>query len=343
MKECKVSVVVPVYNATDYLRACLDSLLAQNLENSEFILVDDGSVDDSWEIMNEYVRKDKRFRCIRQENQGAAGARNCGIKACAGKYVAFVDADDWIDVRMLEEQYRFADEHDADIVYTGITSHKRDGSLHCEEHKFGVIDGKKNIVDFLLKPSTLYTNSPVAKLYKSDLLKKHNILFEKLRIGEDALFNCDCLKHARRLYVLPGCYYHYRRNDVSVTSRFNEYFIEDSALFFQRKQDFFYDDMECGNRADVANFLEEERSFYYLFAIYSMYRTPEMFRKERMKWLQIIFEQSQWMTADITARHFTTGVPKMVSVLYKYKKYSWMDCLLFVCFSLQSLINKKKK
>ena len=98
-----VSIVVPIYNTAQFLRACLDSIISQSYEDFECILVDDGSVDESLEICKEYAHRDPRFVVIHQDNLGVSSARNKGIKIARGEYLAFIDSDDWVDPDYLKE------------------------------------------------------------------------------------------------------------------------------------------------------------------------------------------------------------------------------------------------
>ena len=105
MEEIKVSVIIPVYNAEEHLEQCLDSILCQTLKEIEIICVDDGSKDSSPAILAEYAKKDNRVRVIRQENGGAGKARNTGLSAAKGKYLSFLDADDFSQPEMLEKAF----------------------------------------------------------------------------------------------------------------------------------------------------------------------------------------------------------------------------------------------
>ena len=111
----KVSIIVPVYNAQKYLSQCLDSLLNQTLKETEIICVDDGSADDSVDIINQYSSKDRRVKLIRQKNSYAGVARNNGLKQAAGEYVVFVDADDFFERDMLRSMYAQAKKDNAEI------------------------------------------------------------------------------------------------------------------------------------------------------------------------------------------------------------------------------------
>lgn len=122
-----VSVIVPIFNTSRYLRKCLDSLAHQTLTAIEFILVDDGSTDDSGKICDEYASKDSRFRVIHQSNGGSAVARQTGLDAARGEYTIVCDSDDWVEPDMYEKLYRKAVETDADMVLCGYFAEYIDG------------------------------------------------------------------------------------------------------------------------------------------------------------------------------------------------------------------------
>jgi len=111
-----LSVIVPIYNVDRYLKKCLDSLLNQTYTNLEIILINDGSTDSSYEICKQYAGKDPRFRLINKENGGLGQARNVGLENANGDIYAFVDSDDWIDIRMFEKMISAMEEYNADIV-----------------------------------------------------------------------------------------------------------------------------------------------------------------------------------------------------------------------------------
>ena len=112
----KVSVIIPVYNVEKYLRECLNSVINQTLKDIEIILVDDGSTDSSLSICQEYAKKDDRIIVLTQQNQGAAVARNNGIKIAKGEYLSILDSDDYFDLSMLEKLYNKAVKDDLDIT-----------------------------------------------------------------------------------------------------------------------------------------------------------------------------------------------------------------------------------
>ena len=112
----KVSVIIPVYNAQQYLKQCLDSICQQTLHEIEIICIDDGSTDDSLRILQEYTKKESRLQILTQKNQGAGAARNCGLRAAKGLYLSFLDADDFFEPNMLEEALNEIETYKADFI-----------------------------------------------------------------------------------------------------------------------------------------------------------------------------------------------------------------------------------
>ena len=112
----KVSVIIPVYNVEPYLKQCMDSVVGQTLKDIEIICVDDGSTDGSLDILREYAAEDNRIQIIEQKNAGAGAARNNGMRHATGKYLSFLDSDDFFEPRMLEKAYDLAEKDQADFV-----------------------------------------------------------------------------------------------------------------------------------------------------------------------------------------------------------------------------------
>ena len=126
----KVSVIIPVYNVEPYLKQCMDSVVGQTLKEIEIICVDDGSTDGSLDILREYAAEDNRIQIIEQKNAGAGAARNNGMRHATGKYLSFLDSDDFFEPRMLEKAYDLAEKDQADFV-----AYKSDqiGRASCRE------------------------------------------------------------------------------------------------------------------------------------------------------------------------------------------------------------------
>lgn len=213
-----LSVIIPVYNVENYLNECLDSVTSQTLEDMEIICIDDGSTDNSPDILKEYSKKDKRIKIITKENGGQATARNLGIKEAQGEYIAFVDSDDFIEPTMFEKLYTKAKDNNLDIVMCKIATYDN----QTEEIKdnvwyymLGVFrDFDKDI--FNHKDTREFTChiavTPYNKIYKTTLLKENNILFPEGLIFEDEKFFYDTYLRAKRISIVDEFLYYYRIN-----------------------------------------------------------------------------------------------------------------------------------
>lgn len=124
-KTIKVSIIVPVYNVEKYIRCCLDSLVNQTMSNIEIICINDGSTDNSLEILEEYAKKDDRIKIINQENKKQGAARNRGIEIAQGEFIGFVDSDDWVDLDYFEKLYTTALEYQSDVAVASVLKHKK--------------------------------------------------------------------------------------------------------------------------------------------------------------------------------------------------------------------------
>lgn len=210
----KISVIVPVYNVEKFLEKCLNSIVDQTFKDLEIICVNDGSPDNSIEILNRFAEKDSRIKIISQENAGLSAARNTGMQAANGDYISFVDSDDWLDLNFYEKLYEAAEKYDADIVAAGI---KR---VRSYKWKYHLKIDKEEVTDdlnrkFLLcdVPNKCYVWN---KIYKLDKLKEAGLDFEKGVCYEDRCFTANVLIRLNKIVVVPGTYYNYWTNSNSI-------------------------------------------------------------------------------------------------------------------------------
>lgn len=229
----KISIIVPCYNVEKYLKQCLNSIVNQTYNNLEIICVNDGSTDNTLDILKEYAFKDDRIVIIDQENIGASQARNNALKVITGDFVAFVDGDDWIDQSVFEKAILKVAEFNCDIVfwsYNKFYDEKKFGNLIYETENEFLSD--KDYTDLyrtifgltgsqLSKPELADSLCTIwGKLYKKELLE--NIQFvdlQKIGTFEDGLFNIQCLLKAKSAYYINECLYNYRKdNSVSITT-----------------------------------------------------------------------------------------------------------------------------
>lgn len=218
----KVSVIVPVYNAEKFLRQCLESLLYQSIHDIEIICIDDRSTDSSLAILQEYQLNDNRIKIIcNEKNVGAAESRNKGLSVAYGKYIQFVDADDYLEQMALEELYAVAEEQNADMCYLGMKFETK-GDINVATLQRSIIGEYQGVFNGteLIK---LFTENGEFFLYlwsvfyKNSFLKQLGIRYKQLVIGEGGDFILRALCHAQRVIVRPGEHYHYRIHKASIT------------------------------------------------------------------------------------------------------------------------------
>lgn len=221
-----VSIIVPVYNAEQYLPKCVDSILHQNLGDIELILVDDGSKDHSPALCDAYASQDKRVRVVHQENAGAAAARNHGIELAQGTYIAFVDSDDWIDPDMYETMVETAERDASDLVICDCKKEfDTESQLYTHDLRAGHFDRtamEKEYFPQLLMPDHMeypVTISNWLLLIRREVIVKNQLAFpEGMRFSEDLLFGSEVGYYAQSMTYLRGyAPYHYRQNPQSVT------------------------------------------------------------------------------------------------------------------------------
>lgn len=232
----KVSIIVPVYNVERYLRQCLDSLVNQSYRNIEIICVDDGSTDASSKILEEYASTSSKVRVVRQENSGVSAARNAGFLFATGKYVMYVDSDDWIDLYTCEKAVFKAEEHGVDLVMwpyiREFPNHSSPKVIFPEQRIFSETECRelhRRMMGLsgteLAHPENADALCPVwGKLYLRELIEQNNIRFEDLqRIGayEDGLFNLYYFAHVKSALYIPDYLSHYRKN-TGMTSRYRK-------------------------------------------------------------------------------------------------------------------------
>jgi glycosyltransferase involved in cell wall biosynthesis len=211
---CEISIIVPVYKVEKYLKKCVDSILAQTFTDFELILVDDGSPDDSGKICEEYAEKDARVRVLHKENGGLSSARNAGIEVAKGKYLGFIDSDDYIAEDMYQTLYDLLNDYDADMSVVGmIDVYENRETMVKDNKKIEVLDQKKAI-QAVLDSTGVYAYA-VNKLYKKTLF--YDIRYPVGKIVEDAFIIMDLLLQCNKIVTTTEQKYYYYRRTGSIT------------------------------------------------------------------------------------------------------------------------------
>ena len=226
-KNIEISVIVPVYNSEKYLKQCLDSIVGQTFKDIEIICVNDGSTDSSSQILSEYASKDDRFVIINQENGGAGKARNTGLDASRGKYLSFLDSDDFFENTMLEKAYKKIEQDNSDFVVYNSDQY---------------ITDKDDYINLIccIRPTAIPPYSPFSyrqltenvfkafvgwawdKLYRKSFVQEHKLYFQEQRTTNDMLFVFSALIVAKKISVVDEILAHQRRDADGSLSKTRE-------------------------------------------------------------------------------------------------------------------------
>lgn len=231
----KISVIVPAYNAEKHLRECLNSIVNQSYQNLEIILVDDGATDNTGKIFDEYKNEDSRIKVIHQKNCGLSAARNIGIDNATGKYIMFIDSDDFYEKNSCELLYNEISKRDADYVignyiHTNSNGEKWDQPLFDTEKydnfELSVKDYKKS---FFVMNSVVWN-----KIFKREFINQYKLRFIDRALAEDALFSIFCYTHTKKAYYINDVIYNYRQNEQNSSISTNcskEYFLRINSSY----------------------------------------------------------------------------------------------------------------
>lgn len=238
-----ITVIIPVYNVKLYLEECVNSVLEQTYENLEIILIDDGSTDGSGELCEELKKRDERILLIHKANAGLGFARNSGLDIATGKYITFLDSDDYIEPTMIEELYNGMKTNGVDECKMGFQHVKNDKSVTSEKkYKFELFPGDEASKKFAPR---LIGSSPHERdsiemcvcgaLFNNSLIRNYRLRFpsERELISEDLIFQLEYLQYANGACTIENTEYKYRTNDASLTRSYKADRKEKSIFFYE--------------------------------------------------------------------------------------------------------------
>lgn len=220
-----VSVIIPIYNVEEYLEECLISVVNQTLKNIEIICVNDGTPDNSMEIVDKYAKDDDRIVIINKENGGLSSARNAGIEAAKGEYIYFLDSDDYIKEETLECLYKEAKEQDLDTIYFDAESFFETEELAEKESSYVTYYKREPLYNEVASGQRLFAKmvldrkfrpSACLQINRTELLREHNIRFKEGIIHEDNLFSAEVTLFAKRARHMAESFYQRRVREESI-------------------------------------------------------------------------------------------------------------------------------
>lgn len=233
-KETLVSIIVPVYNVSQYLEKCILSIINQSLKNIEIILIDDGSTDMSGAICDKFLEVDSRIKVIHKKNNGLVAARKSGLKIAEGKYIGFVDGDDYIAVNMYENLYKIIEKSNADFAYSGMTINKK--KCYCLPNGIIDIDDSEEIISkyFLDIDSDMSIGATLCtKLFRANIIKEaYKVVPNGQSVGEDSIATLECLFKCKKIVLVDQAYYFYSIRENSITHAKNiDKIVQETSLF----------------------------------------------------------------------------------------------------------------
>lgn len=220
MTRPAVSIIIPIYNAQDYLFHCLSSVQGQTFRDFEVLMVDDGSRDSSADICRQFAAGDPRFRLLQKANSGVSATRNMALAQAAGKYLQFLDSDDWLPANATESLLHAAESTGCDLCvghFYRIAGDRVAQRGHIRAQR--VLTRQDYAEEMMKAPANYYYGVLWNKLYKTSIVRAANLQFDpQIRWGEDFLFNLQYLEHSRLISAIPVPVYYYRKREDSLVN-----------------------------------------------------------------------------------------------------------------------------
>ncbi|WP_455646108.1 glycosyltransferase family 2 protein [Methanosphaera sp.] len=233
----EISVIIPVYNVEKYLESCLNTIINQTFQDIEIICINDGSKDNSLNILKEFSKKDNRIQVISQKNQGHAVATNKGISMAKGKYLFLMDSDDMLELNALEDTYKLAEEKNVDFVLFKAINYDDENEKYYESKNYNMTElhqkVKENIFNYKDIDDLIFTIpvTPWNKLYKRELINKHNITFPEGLIFDDNVFFWKVLFNSEKIYFHNEFLFKRRWYSSSSTMNGDERFLNSIEIY----------------------------------------------------------------------------------------------------------------
>lgn len=292
MEAYKISMIIPVYNAEQYLKKCVDSVRAQTYGNLEIMLVDDGSTDSSGELCDAYAEKDERIRVVHKENGGLVSAWKAGVKECSGEYVSFLDSDDWINPEMLSEMSAYLTGNDREMVISDYIIERDGGSQEYVWQKlapgeYGRKEIEEKIFPCLLGQEERYiTISRCMKLISKRLISENgNYTDPAIIVGEDTTIMLPVLLDCQRIVAMDHkAYYHYLYVKESMVHKYNEKLTENIRKLIQTTDRILKDKFTGDKLEEQQSHLDQESILWYFLVLKNEARgNPSGYRRNILK------------------------------------------------------------
>lgn len=327
-----ISVIVPVYNVEKYLKRCVDSILNQDMKEIEVILINDGSTDSSPSICDEYAKRDIRIKVIHKKNSRVAAARNDGIKLATGKYISFIDSDDWIESNMYKCMHKKAEEFNVDFIMCDFSKKGVEKSYNVSQQIDSGFYDKDKIKKELFQCLIMFENiefpptiSNWTCLFKREFLIKNNIFYdEDIHYCEDSIFGSKAMYNANRFYYMKNKYfYNYFYNPSSTTSIYNKNKWSSYIKINERVEEYFNT-----NNFDFSRQIKINMLYFTLNMLTENGKSDLLFIEKYNNCKEIISNNRvREIFKEFKMPAVSKGL-KVVIILIKYK-LNWIYSLLF--------------
>ncbi|HFI0601863.1 TPA: glycosyltransferase family 2 protein [Streptococcus suis] len=327
MIEKNVTIIIPVYNSSNYLEKCLTSLVNQSYKGIRIIVVNDGSTDNSLEIAKSFSNKFENIKVIDKANGGVSSARNIGIKNTETDYLMFVDSDDYLDEYYVERL--ISDVYDEDLVIGYHTQFDSNGIVkkqlvNCRQGKYNFRDLSREEINELYKKNIL--NAPWCKLYKLELISE--FFNEEMSLGEDLLFNLNYFQYVEKIRFVDEYGYYYRVNQgSSLSSKFMANRLSQITIVYQESLELFLKIFGENIEVDMIHkkYLEE-----YALSVKKMLANSSFTTQEKKRLLSTYRKEFPIIKESLTYFNLLSVTFKMFLTLYIKK----MDSLLITLVKL---------
>ena len=280
-----LSVIIPVYNTGKYLKKCLDSVINQTLDNIEIIVINDGSTDDSLQIINEYIEKYNNIKLIHKKNEGASIARNIGICKAKGKYITFLDSDDYIDLDMYKDMIFKLEKESADVIQCGIDfiDQYSEQTIRYLQNDILNLDNNDALKLFINLKITGYTCN---KIYKRTLFIENNITYSNIPCYEDMEVVLKSIMNCNKFLSISNCYYKYRQVEGSLSNKVTEKHIKIYTNEVKR----WLEILDNGEQMSFSSYIETFNITTFMTALNWYIKIKDFNRKKIYKDFNIYFK-----------------------------------------------------
>lgn len=325
----KVSVVIPVYNTSNYLRECLDSVINQTLRDIEIICINDGSTDNCLEILKMYAAQDNRIKIIDKQNEGAGAARNDGVKFISGEYLLFLDSDDFLELNALEVLYNQIINDKSDIIFYNINC-VIDNSRISFIDAVGVYKTRFHSSSFETKEAydILYdANALPFKMYKTNIWTNNNIQYTNHAFGEDSLPFFEFLAQCNRISICDKPLLYYRKHQNSATANMQNNIDDLFDIFYLCEKSIL-----CKKNGEkiISSYLNNRiRSFVYWMSAIDLKNRKKYYNRVKEIFLYI---KKRYGYETIKKSEFLSEFKKIISMSYYKYRFLCVTKTFFIVF-----------